>query len=235
MLLFISEDPFEFDSSLDESFVMPLRRKRKGGPYKSKPPQTATPLTTPHSTPVTDAPSPMATPLQIATPPTTATPVSFSSPSAFVQPQAMESLCSSHPNARYVRLNHVTTITTVRQYVSTEIVDRSTGSVVHSGFTEVHVHNVFREFCKISCTCAHAYLHVYFSYRCLVMHLQVTKYHLRLSPYILSLYLLHNHPILVHHQLVAMPLVVAILDQYHSILVILQSLLSLQHLNLLLQ
>ena len=137
----ISEDPFEFDSSLDESFV---RRKRKGGPYKSKPPQTATPLATPHSTPVADTPSPVATPLPIATPPTTATPVSFSSPSAFVQPQAMESLCSSHPNARYVRLNHVTTITTVRQYVSTEIVDRSTGSVVHSGFTEVHVHNVFR-------------------------------------------------------------------------------------------
>ena len=115
---------------------MPLRRKRKGGPYKSKPPQTATPLTTPHSTPVAD------TPYLMATPPSTATPISFSSPSAFVQPQAMESLCSSHPNARYVRLNHVTTITTVRQYVSTEIVDRSTGSVVHSEFTEVHVHNV---------------------------------------------------------------------------------------------
>ena len=76
---------------------------------------------------------------------------------------------------------------------------------------------------------------MYYSfYRCLVTHLQVTKCHLRLSRYIVSLYQLHNHPILVH-QLVAIPLVVAILDQYHSISVIPQSLLSLQHHNPLLQ
>ena len=62
------------------------------------------------------------------------TPISFSSPSGFVQPHAIQSLCSG---AQYVRLHHIRTVTTVRKFVSTEIIDRSTGSVLHSGFGEV--------------------------------------------------------------------------------------------------
>ena len=62
---------------------------------------------------------------------------SFSSPTSLLTPQAIETMCSSHPNAQYVRLRHITTVTTVTQYVSTEVVERSTGQVVDSEYHEV--------------------------------------------------------------------------------------------------
>lgn len=78
--------------------------------------------------------------ISLATPPSssvTSTPASFfSSPSAFVQPQALDSMFNEHPNAPYIRLNHIATVTTTRQYISTEIVKPS-GTVVHTEFNEV--------------------------------------------------------------------------------------------------
>ena len=49
---------------------------------------------------------------------------SFSSPTSLLTSQAIESMCLYHPNAQYIQLQHVTTVT---QYVSTEVVERSTG------------------------------------------------------------------------------------------------------------
>lgn len=81
--------------------------------------------------------------ISLATPPSSSvmsTPVSFSSPSEFIQPQAIDSLFSEHPNAPYIRLNHITTVMTTRQYISTEIVERPTGTVVHTEFNEVNMY-----------------------------------------------------------------------------------------------
>ena len=107
----------------------------------STPPYSHSPCSTPRvlnqSNPVIslDTPSPVLPTPPVSVPPST--PVSFSSPSAFVQPQAIESLSSSHPNARYIRLNHVTTVTTVRQFVSTELIETSSGNIIETCFNEV--------------------------------------------------------------------------------------------------
>ena len=193
LVIFVSfsEDPFEFNSSKEESFVMPLRRKRKGPPLQSRPQQqsaigedssigqpeqvTCVSPTDTVTASVADTPTPVVASVSFnpTTPPcslpsrstpkalnksgldvSVGTPhaaasgsISFSSPSSFVQPQALESFYLSDPNARYVKLSHITTVTTSRQYISTEIVERTTGNIVHSEFSEVsaliHVHYTY--------------------------------------------------------------------------------------------
>ena len=75
---------------------------------------------------------------------------SFSSPTSLLTPQAIETMCSSHPNAQYIRLRHITTVTTVTQYVSTEVVERSTGQVLDSEYHEVKCMTVFNKLYDIN-------------------------------------------------------------------------------------
>ncbi len=215
---FSSEDPFEFNSNQQDSFVLPLRRKRKSRPplhsitdYQSSTISISINNQPPIITPVIDTPtinsnvniassssttptntksvrfnplvsstppcshswSPQSTPLNqfnpvlslatpspvLATPlisaPSCSTPVLFSSPSSFVQPQAIESISTSHPNARFVRLNHITKVTTVRQYISTEIIDVSSRQIIKTEFSEVQ-HVIVHV-----CTCMYMYMYMY--------------------------------------------------------------------------
>lgn len=64
------------------------------------------------------------------------TSTSFQSPTYFLSPQGVASLCSTHPSAPYVKIQHVVTETVVLRRISMEIVDRSSGAVVHSDYSE---------------------------------------------------------------------------------------------------